>query len=121
MENEELYRYNEDIKNNKQALQKVKGKAQSNVLISAVIIAFFLYTGIKIFIDVSTLENTYGVHIPEAEIRKAFNSEILYMIFSSIGKWGCIGFFVFLSILIFWIKIKGNLKTIKECSVLLKQ
>lgn len=121
MEDEELYRYNGDAENNKEVLKKVKSKAQANILIFGVIIIFFLYAGIKVFMNVSDLEMTYGSSIPEPEIRQAFKSELLYGIFKVVGKWGCLGFFAFLSIFVFWIKIKGNLKTIKECDVLIKK
>ncbi|WP_431609991.1 hypothetical protein [Chryseobacterium sp. 'Rf worker isolate 10'] len=120
-ENEELSRYNGDSQNNREALQKIKSKAQSNVLIFGIIIAFFLYAGIKILIDISALESTYSSSVPESEIRFIFKSELMYGIFSVIGKWGCFGFFLILSILVYWVKIKGNLKTIKECNALIGQ
>lgn len=40
-ENEELSRYNGDSQNNREALQKIKSKAQSSVLIFGIIIVFF--------------------------------------------------------------------------------
>ncbi len=118
-ENEELSRYDGDSQNNREALQKIKSKAQSNILIFGIIIVFFLYAGIKILIEVSALESTYSSGVPESEIRLIFKSELMYGIFTIIGKWGCFGFFLILSILVYWVKIKDSLKTIRECNILM--
>lgn len=118
-ENEELHRYNGNSQNNQEALQKIKSKAQSNVLIFGIVIAFFLYAGIKPLMEICALESTYSAGIPESEIRLIFKSELMYGIFTIIGKWGCFGFFLILSILVYWVKIKDSLKTIRECNILM--
>lgn len=120
MSNEELHHYDGDKKNNTEVLQKEKSRAQSQVLIFGLVILFFLFAGFKVFINLSVLENTYSSGIPESELRTVLKSDFAYNIFKVVGKWGYLIFFLLLSVMVYFLKIRGNLKMIKECNTLMK-
>src|SRR5690554_7185787 len=73
---QEIYEYDGSAQSNKQELKKLKGKAQSFLLIYSLIILFFLFVGIKSFLQISDLETIYNNQIPESELREVFRKPL---------------------------------------------
>lgn len=116
----ELYEYDGSSQSDEQELKKLKGKAQSVVLIYSILIVFFLFIGIQKFVQVTGLENTYGDQIPTESLQQVFKGALALDIYRLIGKWGFSGLFVGLALLVYFVKLKWNLKDIKTYNNLLK-
>ena len=118
---QEIYEYDGSAQSNKQELKKLKGKAQSFLLIYSLIILFFLFVGIKSFLQISDLETIYNNQIPESELRHIFRKSLALNIYKTVGKWGFTGMFIGLSVVVYFAKIRGSVRNIKEYNTLLNQ
>ena len=104
-----------------QELKKLKGKSQSFLLIYGFLIAFFLYVGIKSFIQITSFEALYNSGIPESELRNIFTKSLALNVYKSVGKWGFLGMFIGISIVVYFAKIKGHFQNLKTYNKLLNQ
>jgi len=118
---QEIYEYDGSAQSNKQELKKLKGKAQSMLLIYGLVILFFLFVGIKSFIQISDLEALYNNQIPESELRQVFRKPLALNIYKAVGKWGFMGMFIGLSAVVYFAKIRGSIRNIKGYNKLLNQ
>lgn len=118
---QEIYEYDGSSETNKQELKKLKGKAQSMILIYSLVVGFFLYVGIGTFFQITELETIYKNGIPESELRKIFRKPLSLDVYKAIGKWAFAGMFIALSGMVFFVKIKGNIQNLKEYNKLLNQ
>src|SRR5690554_6317007 len=85
---QELYEYDGSSVSDKAQLKKLKGKAQSMLLIYGLVILFFLFIGIKSFLQISDLETIYNNQIPESELREVFRKPLARNVYDAVGKWG---------------------------------
>lgn len=118
---QELYEYDGSSASDKAQLKKLKGKAQSFLLIYSLIILFFLFIGIKSFMQISDLETVYNNQIPESELRQVFRKPLALNIYKAVGKWGFTGMFIGLSVVVYFARIRGSIRNIKEYNRLLNQ
>lgn len=118
---QEIYEYDGSAQSNKQELKKLKGKAQSFLLIYSLIILFFLFVGIKSFLQISDLETIYNNQIPESELREVFRKPLARNVYDAVGKWGFTGMFIGLSVVVYFARIRGSIRNIKEYNRLLNQ
>lgn len=118
---QELYEYDGPTTSDKAQLKKMKGKSLSFLLIYSLIILFFLFVGIRSFIQISELESIYGIQVPESELRNVFRKPLARNVYQSLGKWGFTAVFIGLSAVVYFAKIRGSIQNIKEYNKLLNQ
>jgi hypothetical protein len=116
-----LYTYDGSTQNNKEGIQKLKQFSQSRALIYALIVAFFVFSGVRSFLKINALEKIYGKIIPEAAMNESFGNQTAFEMYSIIGKWGFVGAFFGMALFVFLVMIKPHLNKIKEYNQLLNK
>ncbi|MEG0697519.1 MAG: hypothetical protein RR447_10310, partial [Algoriella sp.] len=119
--NRSLYTYDGSAQNNKEEVQKLKQFSQSRVMIYGLVVLFFVFVSVRTFLKITSLEKLYPNAIPEEIMNASFNNQTAYDLYSSIGKWGFVGAFLLLSIIVFLFMINPHLKNIKEYNQFLKK
>lgn len=119
--NNSLHAYDGSSQNNKEELKKLKQFSQSKITIYGLVILFFVIICGRAFFTLTNLEKAYPNGIPQNAMNEAFHNETMFGIYSAIGKWGFIGAFIVLSLIIYLMMIKPHLKSIKDYNLLIRK
>lgn len=116
-----FHSYDGSAQNNNEEITKLKQFSQSRVMIYGFVILFFVVFCGRAFLKLISLEKAYPNGIPEKAMNESFNNGSMFELYSAVGKWGFIGAFIILSLIIYQMMIKPHLKYIKEYNQLLKK